>query len=49
MKNYVNFSSYKIHWIVLVPDFGIATKAAEDDLIKYSGATFWKDGKIIKQ
>ena len=35
MKSHTKFSPYKIHWIVLVPDFGIATKADERRLRKH--------------
>ncbi len=36
MKNSINLSPFKIHWIVLVPDFGIATKADERRLWSYN-------------
>lgn len=35
MKKLYNFSPYKIHWIILVPDFGVATKADERRLWNY--------------
>lgn len=35
MKKNHEFSPFKIHWIVLVPDFGIATKADERRLWNY--------------
>lgn len=36
MKNHANFSPIKIHWIILVPNFGIATKADERRLWNYN-------------